>query len=328
MNYRYFETFAGTGIGGMVLDKHGCINIGYSEFDPYAIKNYDANFPNRINYGDITKINEVELPDFDIIIGGSPCQNISIMSKTWNDDKQVEGLEGQESKLFYDYIRILNKKLPRWFIFENVRNLLNSNNGEDFKIVKETLEKNYNIKYEVLNTEYYGIPQTRRRLYIVGQRKDVGEFGYEFPKTKKCNLVAQDLLDENVDDKYYLTEKMSATVLSRGTGGWDANPETDLSIARPLCATLFKMHRASQDNYYHTEYQPEGKTNLRRLTPRECARLQGLDDTYKIVVSDTQAYRLFGNAMSNNVVEAVADRLFEYIERNIKQQGSERGDSY
>jgi DNA (cytosine-5)-methyltransferase 1 len=318
MGYKYLELFAGTGIGGMVLDKHECENIGYSEFDSHAIKNYNANFPDRINYGDITKIDEKKLPDFDIMIGGSPCQNISIMSKTWNEDKQVEGLEGQESKLFYDYIRILNHKLPRWFIFENVRNLLSSNNGEDFKIVKEMFEENYNIKYEVLNTEYYGLPQTRRRLYIVGQRKDLGEFGYKFPKAARCILTAQDLLDEQVDDKYYLTEKMLATVLSRGTGGWDANPETDLVIARPLCATLFKMHRASQDNYYHTEYQPIGKTNLRRLTPRECARLQGLDDTYKIVVSDTQAYKLFGNAMSYNVVDAVIDKLFEYINNSIK----------
>jgi DNA (cytosine-5)-methyltransferase 1 len=310
MNYKYFETFAGTGIGGLVLDKHGCINIGYSEFDTYAIKNYDANFPNRINYGDITKINEKEIPDFDFMIGGSPCQNISIMRKTWTENKQVEGLEGEESKLFYDYLRILNAKLPKWFIFENVRNLLNSNDGEDFKIVKAAFEENYNIKYQVLNTSDYGIPQTRRRLYIIGQRKDLGKFTYELPKPTGCKLTAQDLLNKQVDDKYYLTEKMAETVLSRGTGGWNANPETDMKIARPLCSTLFKMHRASQDNYYHTDYQPQGKTNLRRLTPRECARLQGLPDTYKIVVSDTQSYRLFGNAMSLNVIKIISQNLF------------------
>lgn len=316
MELKYFETFAGTGIGGMALDNNGCINVGFSEFDQYAIKNYDANFPNRINYGDITKIKESELPDFDIMIGGSPCQNISIMSKTWNEDKQVEGLEGEESKLFYDYLRILNYKLPRWFIFENVRNLLNSNDGEDFKIVKASFEENYNIKFKVLNTSDYGIPQTRRRLYIVGQRKDLGDFNYEFPETTGCNIIVQDLLEGVVDDKYYLTEKMSATVLSRGTGGWDANPETDMKIARPLCATLFKMHRASQDNYYHTDYKPEGKTNLRRLTPKECVRLQGLKDTYKIVVSDTQAYKLMGNAMSYNVVDKIVENLVKYIKNN------------
>jgi DNA (cytosine-5)-methyltransferase 1 len=305
INIKYFELFAGTGIGGIALDRLGFENVGYSEIDPSAIKNYNENFPNRKNYGDITKIKETELPDFDIIIGGSPCTDISQMKK------DGEGLNGINSKLFHDYIRILNYKKPKWFIFENVRKLLTSNDGDDFKIVKESFEINYNIKYKVLNTADYGVPQTRRRIYIVGQRKDLGNFNYNFPEIVPLNLTVQDLLESKVDDKYYLTDKMSKTVLSRGTGGWNANPETDMSPARPLCATLYKMHRASQDNYYHTEYKPKDKTNLRRPTPRECARLQGLPDTYKIVVSDTQAYKLFGNAMSYNVISKVLEMLFD-----------------
>lgn len=312
---RYFELFAGTGIGGIALDRNGFKNVGYSEVDNYAIKNYEANFPNRINYGDITQINENELPDFDLLIGGSPCQNISIMRRTWTDTGEVEGLKGNESKLFFDYIRILNKKLPKYFIFENVRNLLSSNSGEDWKIVKECLEFNYNIKYQVINSSDYGVPHTRRRIYIVGQRKTFGDFNFEFPKPIELKTKVQDILEPHVDDKYYLTEKMYATVMSWGTGGWSAKPETDLEIARPLTATMAKMHRASCDNYYHTEYKPNNKTNLRRLTPRECARLQGLDDTYKIVVSDTRAYKLMGNAMSLNVVEAIVKELVEYINK-------------
>lgn len=316
MNLKYFETFAGTGIGGMALDKHGCINIGYSEFDPYAIKNYVANFPNRINYGDITKINEEELPDFDIMIGGSPCQNISIMRRRWTEGGKDEGLQGEESKLFFDYIRILNSKLPRWFIFENVQNLINANNGDDFAIVKEMFEENYNIKYKILNTSKYGLPQTRRRLYIIGQKKNLGEFTYEFPEEVALKLTAFDLLESDVDDRYYLSQKMFDYVMAEGTGNFKQKAETDLKIARPLTSTMHKMHRAGTDNYHYTEYQPIGKTNLRKLTARECARLQGLSDTYQIVVSDTQAYRLMGNAMSYNVVEAVTDKLFEYIESN------------
>lgn len=313
MSFTYFELFAGSGIGGLALDNYGGVNVGYSEVNKYAIQNYEANFPNRKNYGDITKINEKELPNFDVIIGGSPCQNISIMSRTNTKDKKVEGLKGQESKLFYDYIRILNYKKPKWFIFENVRNLLKSNEGEDFKIVKESFEENYNITWQVLNTADYGIPHTRRRLYIVGQRKDLGDFDYEFPKPIELKLISQDLLEKQVDDKYYLSEAMYKTVMSWGTGGWSAKPETDMKIARPLVATMHKMHRASTDNYYHTKYKPQGKTNLRRLTPREAARLQGLPDTYKIIVSDTQAYRLMGNAMSLNVVEAIVGELRKYI---------------
>ncbi|KOA77344.1 cytosine-specific DNA methyltransferase [Clostridium botulinum] len=297
----------------MVLDNYGGECIGYSEVDKYAIKNYESNFPNKINYGDITKINEKELPKFDLLIGGSPCQNISIMRKTNTKNGKVEGLRGNESKLFYDYIRILNEQLPKWFIFENVRNLLHSNDGEDFKIVKECFEGNYNIKYQIMNTSDYGLPHTRRRLYIVGQRKDLGDFDYKFPTEIELKLNVQDLLEKDVNDKYYLTDKMYKTVMSWGTGGWKAKPETDLKIARPLTATMAKMHRASCDNYYHTEYKPQGKTNLRRLTPRECARLQGLPNTYKIVISDTQAYKLMGNAMSYNVVDNIFKELQKYI---------------
>lgn len=309
---KYFELFAGTGIGGLALDRNGFKNVGYSEYDTYAIKNYEANFPGRVNYGDITKINEKELPDFDLLIGGSPCQDISIMRKTWTEGN-TEGLQGNESKLFFDYARILNYKLPKWFIFENVQNLTTCNNGEDWNIVKTALERNYFIKYKILDTKNYNIPQTRRRIYILGQRKDLGEFNYEFPKPLKLNKTVFDLLERNVDDKYYLSDKMYDYVMKEGTGNFKQKPETDLEIARPLTATMHKMHRAGTDNYYHTNYKPNNKTNLRKLTPRECARLQGLDDTYKIVVSDTRAYKLMGNAMSLNVIEAIVKELLEYI---------------
>lgn len=308
---RYLELFAGTGIGGIPLEELGFESVGYSEYDKFAIQNYEANFPNRINFGDITKIDEKELPNFDILIGGSPCQNISIMRKTSVENRQPEGLKGSESMLFFDYIRILNEKKPLYFIFENVRNLLNTNEGNDFKMVKECFEEHYNIKYQLMNTSDYELPHTRRRLYIVGKRKDLGEFNYEFPKPVELKITAQDLLDKKVDDKYYLSEAMYKTVMSWGTGGWKAKPEADLKVARPLTATMHKMHRASTDNYYHTEYKPQGKTNLRRLTPREAARLQGLSDEYKIVVSDTQAYRLMGNAMSLNVVREIVQELFK-----------------
>ena len=310
---KYFELFAGTGIGGMALETIGGECVGYSEFDKYAIKNYEANFSNRINYGDITKIDEKLLPDFDILIGGSPCQDISIMRKIWTEDKCTEGLKGSESKLFFDYIRILNYKLPNYFLFENVQNLTTCNNGEDWRIVKQSLEENYNIKYKIIDTKDYNIPQTRRRIYIIGQRKDLGEFSFEFPKPIELKINTFDLLEEDVDDKYYLTDKMHDYVMKEGTGNFKQKPETDLKIARPLTATMHKMHRAGTDNYYHTKYKPKDKTNLRKLTPRECARLQGLDDTYKIVVSDTQAYKLMGNAMSYNVVLAIAKELEKYI---------------
>lgn len=311
--FKYLELFAGTGIGGMALDYIGGECIGYSELDKYAIQNYENNFPNRANYGDITKINEKELPDFDVLIGGSPCQDISIAQS-----KGIKGLEGNESKLFYDYMRILNCKLPKFFIFENVKNLFSSNDGGDWNIVKSSLSENYNISFKLINTADYGIPHRRHRVYIVGQRKDLGEFNFKFPEPIELKCKAQELLEKNVDNKYYLTQKMYDYVLKGGTKGYYHKPETDCDIACTLLATMHKMHRAGIDNYYHTEYKPKDKTNLRKLTPRECARLQGLNDTYKIVVSDTQAYRLMGNAMSYNVVLAIAKELGKYIDRLYK----------
>ena len=164
------------------------------------------------------------------------------MKKIWNENKGVEGLKGSESSLFFEYIRILNDKKPEWFIFENVQNLLHSNNGDDFALVKELFEENYNIKWEVLNTADYGVPQTRRRLYIVGQRIDLGEFDFKFPTKIPLNMTMQDLLEDEIQDKYFLSEKMKEYVLKEGTGNFKQKPETDLQVARPLTQSMHKCH--------------------------------------------------------------------------------------
>lgn len=312
-NFTYFEAFAGTGIGGIALDEIGGKCVGFSEYNTHAIKNYLDNFPNRINYGDITLIDEQNLPEFDVLIGGSPCTDISLSSRIWWDKTKKEGLKGSESELFYDYLRILNHKQPKWFIFENVRNLLSTNKGEDWNIVKDSFEKNYIIKFKVLNTSDYGIPHTRRRLYVIGQRKDLGEFNYEFPLEEELKLTTFDLLEKEVSDKHFVSQKAYNYIMSEGTKNFKSKPEIDLTIARPLTSSMHKWHRAGTDNYYTMEKYPIDRTNIRRLTPRECARLQGLDDTYKITVSDTQAYILMGNAMSLNVVRKICKELSSTI---------------
>lgn len=321
---KILSLFSGIGAFEKALTKIG-INynlIGFSEVDKYAIKSYCTihNIREEKNLGDVTKIVSDDIEDFEMLIGGSPCQNISIASKIHNENKEPLGLKGKESRLFFEYARILNEKKPKYFVFENVRNLLSSNNGEDFKIVKELLGEFYNIEYEILNSCDYGIPQVRRRLFIVGKRKDLGEFNFTFPKKEELLITTQDLLEKKVDDKYYLTEKMYNYVMATGTKNWYANPETDCTIARPLVKTMHKLHRASTDNYYHTEYQPVGKTNLRRLTPLECFRLQGFEDAdyYKlkeIKISDTRMYMQVGNSITVRVLEKIFKELFLEIEK-------------
>ena len=155
-----------------------------------------------------------------------------------------------------------------------------------------------------LNSNDYGVPQTRNRVFLVCF---LDEVDYQFPVPQKNSLVLQDILESNVDDKYFLSETILKTILSNGSGKYYAKSEIDLPIARPLTATMGKMHRACQDNYVT---QDKG---IRRLTPRECARLQGFSDDFKIEVSDAQAYKQFGNAVTVNVSYAIAKSMLEQV---------------
>lgn len=292
-----------SGCGG--LDK-GFVDAGYdvvwaNDFDKYAVQTYQANFGNHIVLGDINEIEINDLPNFDILIGGFPCQPFSMMG-------EERGFEDARGTLFFRIAEILKYKIerdekPSVVVLENVRSLKTHNKGKTFKTILRILEKDlgYKVFYDILNTADYGIPQTRNRTYIVCFANEKANFS--FPRKQSLNSTLQDLLESNVDDKYFLSDRILPTILSNGTGGYKAKSEIDLKIARPLCATMAKMHRACQDNYV----TQNGR--VRRLTPRECARLQGFDDDFLIPVSDTQAYKQFGNAVTVNVSRAVAQAV-------------------
>lgn len=289
-----------SGIGG--LDT-GFIDEGFdivwaNDFDRYAVETYKANYDNPIYFGDITAVDLHDLPDFDVLIGGFPCQPFSMMGAEL-------GFEDTRGTLFFRIAEIIKHKIdndakPRVLVLENVRTLRTHDKGRTFKTIKRILENElgYKVYDAILNTAHYGIPQTRNRTYIVCFANNNAHF--EFPQKQPLTLTLQDLLEENVDEKYFLSEKILPTILSDGTGGYKAKSEIDLTIARPLCATMAKMHRACQDNYV----TQNGR--VRRLTPRECARLQGFADDFIIPVSDSQAYKQFGNAVTVNVSRAVA----------------------
>ena len=286
-----------SGLGG--LDK-GFVDTGYdiiwaNDFDKYAVQTYKANFGEHIVLGDINEIPLEEIPDCDILIGGFPCQPFSMMGQ-------------QRGTLFFRIAEIVDDKIkkgkkPKAIILENVRSLRTHNNGETYKEIYRILHDvlGYNVFCDILNSADYGVPQTRNRTYIVCFDNQNARF--EFPEKKKLNKTLQDLLEPEVDDKYFLSDRILPTILSDGTGGYKAKSEIDLKIARPLCATMAKMHRACQDNYV----TQNGR--VRRLTPRECARLQGFQDSFVIPVSDSQAYKQFGNAVTVNVSKAVAQSV-------------------
>lgn len=292
-----------SGCGGL---DNGFVDAGYdvvwaNDFDKYAVQTYQANFGDHIVLGDINKIEITDLPAFDMLIGGFPCQPFSMMG-------EERGFEDARGTLFFRITEILKYKIeqnekPRVVVLENVRSLKTHNKGKTFKTILSILENDlgYKVFYDILNTADYGIPQTRNRTYIVCFANEAADFS--FPEKMPLNSTLQDLLETDVDDKYFLSDKILPTILSDGTGGYKAKSEIDLKIARPLCATMAKMHRACQDNYV----TQNGR--VRRLTPRECARLQGFNDEFVIPVSDSQAYKQFGNAVTVNVSRAVAQAV-------------------
>lgn len=289
-----------SGIGGLDLgfSKAGFDIIWANDFDKYAVQTYKANHTSYIYHGDINEISLEEIPDFDVLIGGFPCQPFSMMGAEL-------GFEDTRGTLFFRIAEIIKHKIqlnkkPKVLVLENVRTLRTHDGGRTFKTIKKILtsELGYTVFDAVLNTADYGIPQTRNRTYIVCFSNPNAKF--VFPDKQVLKLTLQDLLEDNVDEKYFLSEKILPTILSDGTGGYKAKSEIDRPIARPLCATMAKMHRACQDNYV----TQNGR--VRRLTPRECARLQGFGEEFVIPVSDSQAYKQFGNAVTVNVAEAVA----------------------
>ena len=300
-----------SGLGG--LDK-GFVDMGYeiiwaNDFDKYAVQTYEANFGKHIVHGDINEIPLEEIPDCDVLIGGFPCQPFSMMG-------QQKGFEDTRGTLFFRIAEIINDKIekgkkPKAVILENVRSLRTHDNGRTFREIQRILEEElgYKVYCEILNSADFGVPQTRNRTYIVCFANDSAE--YKFPEKEELDKTLQDLLEDEVNPKYFLSDRILPTILSNGTGGYKAKSEIDLKIARPLCATMAKMHRACQDNYVTQ------KGRVRRLTPRECARLQGFDDTFKIPVSDCQAYKQFGNAVTVNVSRAVA----QSVKNTLKELG-------
>lgn len=307
-----------SGIGG--LDK-GFINAGYevvwaNDFDKYAVETYKANFDHAVVLGDINEIPLEDIPEHEILIGGFPCQPFSMMGSQL-------GFEDARGTLFFRIAEIIkyqidNRRKPRAIILENVRALRTHDKGRTLRTIIKILSEDlgYRVFPMLLNTADYGIPQTRNRMYIVCFANETVD-DFTQPDKVKLERTLRDYLETDVEDKYFLSEKILPTILSDGTGGYKAHSEIDLDIARPLCATMAKMHRACQDNYV-TDTRRDGSTGVRKLTPRECSRLQGFDryntSEYVIPVSNAQAYKQFGNAVTVDVAEAVATKVRRKLE--------------
>ncbi|WP_449540439.1 DNA cytosine methyltransferase [Ferdinandcohnia sp. Marseille-Q9671] len=304
-----------SGCGGLDL---GFIQAGFNiiwanDIDKYAVQSYRHNIGDHITEEDLTKIPVTQIPEHDVLIGGFPCQPFSMMG----DQK---GFTDTRGTLFFNIEQIILHHNPKVVVLENVRNLVNHDNGRTYKVIKEHLDlAGYNVFDKVLNSSEYGVPQTRNRIFIVCFKKELNITEFNFPAAVPLEQTLQSILETNVPAKYYLSHKILPTIMASGTKTYKAKTEIDLRIARPLCATMAKMHRASQDNYVTQPSEvaeEEGKTSIRRLTPRECARLQGFPEEpdYEIIVSDSQAYKQFGNAVTVNVARSVAKAILDTVQ--------------
>ena len=347
--------------------KHKIVFAG--DIDPRCKQSYFANYPidEKSWFTDIRDFDATRyIGQIDIVVGGAPCQAFSSVGHRL-------GFEDARGTLFYEFARIVKETQPKVFIFENVKGLLNHDKGRTWYIMLDIFEElGYDIKFRILNSCNYGIPQHRERVFCLGFKSKT-EFAYPqpIPLEYKMYDFLEDYIDskyflrekgvkfvtshknrgksytqingdiqlcqkrnqqfnwhgdfifhpdseltstdeafdefifdvKDVEEKYYLSEKVAKYVLAEGTKNFKTSTKTDLDIARPLLQTMHKMHRAGVDNYV------THKGRIRKLTPRECLRLMGFKDSFKIVVSDTAMYQQAGNSIVVDVIIALLKQM-------------------
>lgn len=312
--FKFIDLFAGIGGIRLAYQNLGGKCVFSSEWNNFAKKTYEANF-GEVPFGDITQISEENIPDHDILLAGFPCQPFSIagVSKKNALGRSHGFLDETQGTLFFDIARILKHKKPKSFMLENVKNLVSHDKGKTFKVIKNTLtELGYSIHFQVLDGKHF-VPQHRERIIIVGFRTDI--FGekenFKFPKLPEPKAKIKDILESEVESKYTLSDKLwnylqdyAAKHKAKGNGfGFGM---TDLNgISRTISARYYKDGSEI--------LIPQDGLNPRRLTPRECARLQGFPDNFIIPVSDNQAYRQFGNSVTVPLIQAVGKELVKSI---------------
>lgn len=322
---KIIDLFAGIGGIRMGFEANGCECVFTSEWNKFAVQTYQANYrDDHPIHGDITKVDEKDIPDHDILLAGFPCQPFSLagVSKKNSLDRAHGFLDPTQGTLFFDVARIINEKQPSAFLLENVKNLVSHDKGNTFRIIKDTLtDMGYHIHYKVIDAKKF-LPQHRERIYIVGF-KNPTEFSFEdivYPDT--VPLLGDILHPQNG------TEEVDGQYIVGNMGEINKRYIITANLWRYL-RDYAEKHRLKGNGFGYSlvdgnnqftrtlsaRYHKDGSEILvsrgedeipRRLTPRECARLMGYPETWRIPVSDTQAYRQFGNSVAVPVIKELA----------------------
>lgn len=316
-SYSFIDLFAGIGGMRLAFESTGARCVYSNEWNKYSQQTYYANFGVQPD-GDITKIPADNIPNHDILVAGFPCQPFSIagVSKK-NSLGRATGFEDKtQGTLFFDVCRILKAKRPKAFMLENVKNLCSHDKGRTFKIIQEALEElNYKLFYKIVDGQGY-VPQHRERIVIVGfdmmrYNNDI-DFAFSLKPIDKP-LKLKDILESEVDNKYTLSDKLWTYLQNYATKHKQAGNGFGFGIA-PLDGITRTMSARYYKDGSEILIEQDGK-NPRRLTPRECARLQGFPDSFKIPVSDTQAYKQFGNSVVVPLMSEIAKLIVAKLEQ-------------
>lgn len=303
---RIIDLFAG--IGGIRLGFQQAFNsiecVFSSEIDKFAIQTYKANFGDENINGDITQVPEDDVPDHDILLAGFPCQPFSQAGLK-------KGFADTRGTLFFDIERIILAKKPKAFLLENVKQLKGHDKGRTLQVILDHLKAaGYKIFYDVLRARDFGIPQNRERIYIVGFLDHSIDF--EFPQPLGIETIVGSILENKVDEKYTISDRLWE--------GHQRRKENNRLNGKGFGYGLFNA-KSPYTNTISARYYKDGSEilieqknkNPRKLTPREAARLQGFPDDFIIPVSDTQAYRQFGNSVCVPVIKAIAKNMAKHL---------------
>lgn len=309
--YKMIDLFAGIGGTRLGFYQTGAVNIVFSsEWDKFAQKTYFANYGD-MPAGDITKINEKDIPDHDILVGGFPCVAFSQAGLKL-------GFEDTRGTLFRDIARIVKEKRPKAFLLENVKNLLGHDNGKTFKVIYNTfIDMGYAVYYHVFAAKDFGVPQKRERIYVVGFDKKQVHNWQEFTYPKEPNIPTRvgNILEKKVDSKYTISNALWE--------GHQRRKRKNKAAGKGFGYSLFNEN-SPYTNTISARYYKDGSEilieqkgkNPRKITPREASRLQGFPSEFIIPVSDTQAYKQFGNSVAVPVVNAIAIEIIKILDNN------------
>jgi DNA (cytosine-5)-methyltransferase 1 len=302
---KFVDLFAGIGGMRLAFESVGAECVFSSEWDKYAQQTYQANFREK-PFGDITKIEENQIPKFDLLLAGFPCQPFSSIGKREGFKHETQGT------LFYDVARIIDFHKPSAFLLENVAGLLTHDDGRTFTTIISVLTNlGYKLEYKILDSSDYGVPQKRERIYIVGfNKKKVKPADFDFPKPRKSKTGIGKFVETGLKDLSISKHLQSVYIYKLDDGRPEIiTPNSDFPV-KTLVASYHKIQRLTGT------FVKDGPTGLRLLSENECKAIMGFPKNFKIPVSRTQMYRQFGNSVAVPVVKGVAKAIVKHLEQN------------